>query len=216
MPWSTLWKIPTADLSAGSASQRVPSQHPNGGSTQITTPARSTFTDGLSAAPDGNSTQHPGARPGGSRTRRPPGASWVPVRQGWVVGNSTPPRALAAIAGEMLATNIIATRAITNRTLITRFIDRPPCSTYLSAFFALTITDPSCRRYRTNELFLQFFSNLLIAPSGDASPWAQSPSPLAGRPFSSCTRTFSPRMTRQRVAATGLLVGGDASVEDDP
>src|SRR5215212_6220568 len=54
----------------------------------------------------------------------------------------------------MLATRITATKTATIRTLITRFIDQPPCSTYL---YVLTIADRCSRRYPTKDLFLQFF-----------------------------------------------------------
>jgi len=77
--------------------------------------------------------------------------------QGWGDDNNTPPALRAARAGEMLATTITAISTATIKTLIIRFIDQPPCSTDLSAFYVLTITDPSCQRHRTNEQFLQFF-----------------------------------------------------------
>jgi hypothetical protein len=111
--------------------------------------------------------------------------------QGWGDDNNTPPGWRRAIAGEMLASRITAISAATSKTLIIRFIGQPPLSITLSAFYMLTITDPSCRRYRTNEQFLQFIGNLLIHPSGDARPCSQSSSSLAGRPFSSCTRMFA-------------------------
>jgi hypothetical protein len=44
------------------------------------------------------------------------------ARQGWVVGNNTPPEARRAIAGEMLATRITAISTATIKTLIIRFI----------------------------------------------------------------------------------------------
>jgi hypothetical protein len=91
----------------------------------------------------------------------------------------------------MVATRITAISTATSKTLIIRFIGQPSLSTNLSTFYMLTITDPSCRRYRTNEQFLQFIVNLLIYLSGDARPCSQSSSSLAGRPFSSCTRMFA-------------------------
>jgi hypothetical protein len=44
------------------------------------------------------------------------------ARQGWVVGNNTPPALRAARAGEMLATRITAISTATIKTLIIRFI----------------------------------------------------------------------------------------------
>jgi hypothetical protein len=88
-------------------------------STQSTTPPESIVMGGLFAAPGGNRNQHPGARPGGLRTRL---GLWVFARQGWVVDNNTPPGLRRAIAGEMLATRITTISTATIKTLIIRFI----------------------------------------------------------------------------------------------
>jgi hypothetical protein len=108
-----------ADPSAGSASQIAFSRLPNECRTQSTTPPESIAIGGLLAAPGGNRNQHPGARPGGLRTRF---GSWGFARQGWVEDSNTPPALRIARAGEMLATRITAISTVTIKTLIIRFI----------------------------------------------------------------------------------------------